>query len=57
MRAFIKKGKLHLVTREYMKGIWVEIPETEIVFTKVQTRAIKEAVVDELTKDLGVRWQ
>lgn len=57
MRAFIKNGKLHLVTREFFKGIWVTIPETEIVFTKRQTNAIREAVTDELIKDMEIHWK
>lgn len=57
MRAFIEKGKLHLVTREFFKGIWVTIPETEIVFTKKQTNAIREAVTDELIKAMEIHWK
>lgn len=54
MRAFIEKGRLHLVMREYFKGLWVEIPEESIVFTKVQTKAIRQAITDEIIKEMRI---
>lgn len=54
MRAFVEKGKLHLVTRNYFKGIWVEIPEELIVFTKAQTKAIRQAIADEIIKEMKI---
>lgn len=57
MRAFVEKGKLHLVVREYSKALWVEIPGESIVFTKAQTKAIRQAITDELIKEMRIELQ
>lgn len=56
MRAFYEKGKLHLVTREYVKGLWIEIPQEELVFDKRMTKAIEKAVTDKIIEDMEINW-
>lgn len=50
MRAYIKDGRLHVVTQEYVKMFDKEIPECESVFDENWTAAIRLAFYRELNE-------
>lgn len=54
MRAFVKHGRLHVVTQEYTPMIGQEdIPEEEMVFDENWTAIMRLAFYRELNEKLG----
>lgn len=56
MRAFVKDGKLHVVTHEYIKRVCgKDLPEKETVFDETWTAHIRLAFFRELNEAMAVK--